>query len=556
MYKQRIAEFLLDSLAAMNVRHVFGLPGSAIEPLYNAMAPRARAGELVVVTARSEGAAAFMADAYSRETGRLGVVCATTGPGATNMLTAAATAFADRIPVLYITAQTPLAKFARNPLQESSDTGIDTVALFAHLSKLSTLVSDPNQFVQKLVIGIRRALSPPCGPVHLSIPVELFNAEIIAPRVPIEALSDMNPPRALDGAEPAFAAVEGAARLTIYVGDQVGGPAAAGLDRFARETGAQIVGSYAAKGWLDHHHPGFRGLIGFGGHDSAELALRESDIVLAVGATMRDLCTNGGSTALLSDRLVHVDEHSESHHWSFMARLRVLASPDVFVAELCRRALARRVFYLAGQTVFEQPRFAAGDGGDRLHPAALFTWLADHLPDDARVFPDAGNSWPWAAHYLSNRQPRGYFRIPATQGPMGWGIAASVATSLITRDPVVCIAGDGCMLLSSQELTVAVEHRRPLVIIVVNDSALGMVRHIQSLGGFDSVGTAIAAVDFAGMASAMGARGIVVSTLRELRALDLRSLFGGGQPTVIDVRIDERAIAPLGARLRSIRKAE
>ena len=545
-------DFLVDVLVDAGVTHVFGLPGGAVEPLFVALARHQRAGRLALVNARSESGAAFMADAYARETGRPGVVCATTGPGATNMLTAAATAMWDRVPVLFITGQTPMAKFGRGALQDSSDAGVDTVALFSAVTKSSTLVSSSEQLPQKLLTALQRAQAHPRGPVHLAIPTDILSGSVEATDYNRGVLGAPAAKEMAGDLQQVFRFLEGAHRLAVVVGDQAG-PAAPALHGFCAATGASLLASYSAKGWVRHRHPSFRGLLGYGGHDSAERALAESDAILAIGLEMREMDTAAWNRSLLSDRLVCVHVHPELVQGAYMARDVVIADPARFAGELRERALARRQRYEHPGTPFAPARNPPDpDRPGPVRPSALFTWLSDRLPDRARIFPDAGNSWAWAVHYLDIESALGHFRLPPSQGPMGWGVAAAAGTALLTDDPVLLIAGDGCMLHSSQEITVAVQRRRPLVVFVVNDAELGMVRHIQMLGGHEPSGTAGIPVDFAAMARAMGASGISIDSERELLDIDMRALLACDGPIVVDVRIDRDEIAPIGARVRAL----
>jgi acetolactate synthase-1/2/3 large subunit len=172
------ASLIVSYLEALGVEYVFGVPGGAIEPLYNALAVSARRGGPRPVLARHEAGAAFMADGYARETGRLGVCCATSGPGATNLLTGVACAFDNSVPLLAITGQPSLPLFGKRALQESACTGVNTVGMLQHCTRYNTLVSHVDQLENKLVSALMRASQPPHGPVHLSIPVDLLRSQV------------------------------------------------------------------------------------------------------------------------------------------------------------------------------------------------------------------------------------------------------------------------------------------------------------------------------------------------------------------------------------------
>jgi len=165
-----MGDLLVAYLNQLGVEYVFGVPGGAIEPLYNALARSERQGGVRAVVARHETGAAFMADGYARNTGKLGVCCSTTGPGATNMITGVASAYENNVPMLAITAQTAISTFGKGAIQDSSCTGINTVGLYQHCTRYNTLISHPAQFEHKLSAAIMSAMGSPAGPAHISVP--------------------------------------------------------------------------------------------------------------------------------------------------------------------------------------------------------------------------------------------------------------------------------------------------------------------------------------------------------------------------------------------------
>ncbi|MCK4690724.1 MAG: thiamine pyrophosphate-binding protein, partial [Desulfuromonadales bacterium] len=172
-----LADLLVEQLEQIGVEYIFGVPGGAIEPLYNAMARSSRKGGLRPIVARHESGAAFMADGYARETGKLGVCCSTTGPGATNLITGVASAYTDHIPLLVITAQTRLPDFSMGAFQESSADVTDILGMFEHCTRYNTIVTHADQLEKKLAAAFVTALQPPKGPAHLSVPVDLLRSD-------------------------------------------------------------------------------------------------------------------------------------------------------------------------------------------------------------------------------------------------------------------------------------------------------------------------------------------------------------------------------------------
>jgi acetolactate synthase-1/2/3 large subunit len=174
-----VAELIVGCLEQAGVEYVFGVPGGAVEPLYNALARSARRGGPRPVVARHEAGAAYMADGYARETGRLGVCVSTSGPGATNLLTGIACARGSSVPLLALTGQSSLPSFGKNALQDSSCAGVDIVSIFAHCTRYSSLVSHVDQAETKVVSAIMHALRKPHGPTHLSFPVDILRSRVL-----------------------------------------------------------------------------------------------------------------------------------------------------------------------------------------------------------------------------------------------------------------------------------------------------------------------------------------------------------------------------------------
>ena len=172
-----VADLLVAYLEQIGVEYVFGVPGGAIEPLYNALARSERRGGIRHILARHEAGAAFMADGYARETGNIGVCCSTSGPGATNLITGVAGAYDNNIPMLVITGQPALPAFGKHPLQESACTGVNVLGMFRHCTRYNSLISHPKQLEPKLIAALQRATRAPRGPVHLTVPVDVFRSK-------------------------------------------------------------------------------------------------------------------------------------------------------------------------------------------------------------------------------------------------------------------------------------------------------------------------------------------------------------------------------------------
>lgn len=581
------ADLLVAYLEQIGVEYVFGIPGGAIEPLYNALARSERRGGIRHVLARHESGAAFMADGYARETGKLGVCCSTSGPGATNLITGVACAYDNNVPMLVITGQPALPAFGKHPLQESSCTGIDVLGMFRHCTRYNSLLSHPKQLEQKLAAALQRATRSPRGPVHLSVPFDVFASPspVLTPSYDLQSL--LAPSQAVD--EQAIGMLkqmlDEAGKVVLLIGGWCGGAIGTVLE-FAAQRGAAIVATPDGKGLINPYHPLYRGVFGFGGHDSAEAVLRDEsvDLILAVGASMGEWNSGGWSDSLLNERLVHIDDSDDFLAMTPMARFHVRGNIGATFRRLLKpqpvnRSGDRRLAITSKDAQRWHPDAmvssldkAASDAVP-IKPQRLMHELGRIFPPETRFFADTGNSVAWATHYLHPADRRakgsqlgevrsvptqrigadGWLRVVMNFVPMGWAIGAAIGAAISApraNAPVVCITGDGSMLMNGQEVSVAVAHKLNVVFIVLNDSALGMVRHGQRLAGAEQIGCDIPPTDFTLLARALGANGHVVRSPQELLALDIAAICSHDGPTVLDVRIDAEEVPPMSVRMR------
>ncbi len=566
------ADLIVDYLNQLGIKFVFGVPGGAIEPLYNALSVSERFGGVKSVVSRHESGAAFMADGYARETGRIGVCCATTGPGATNLITGVSSAYADNIPLLVITAQTPLPKFGKRALQDSSCAAIDTVSIFNHCTKYSTLVSHHEQLETKLVSAIMSARNEPAGPVHVSIPSDVLRT-VAHKQANVEGRTLRGRYTLTDqGAmDQMVIELKSVSKVALFIGDGCK-DASEEIMRFAEMINSPFVTGPMGKRWVNEKHPLYRGVFGFGGHESAKKLLAdedgELDLVIAIGAALGELGTRGWAQELMNEKLIHVDSRVEHFTRSHMARLHVCGHlPTIFriINEKLNRA---QRYWNKEWEGLPQPEILNINGcatsllneemclstDNPIKPQRLFTHLSRELPLDTRVFVDAGNAWAWSIQYYQRPEHNGKFHLAMGLGAMAWAIGAVVGSAAGNNreHPHVCITGDGSYLMSAQEITVAHQLEIPVVYIVLNDSVLGMVMHGQRLGGAEQTGFELGTIDYAMMAQSMGLEGIVVNTVEELEAIDYERLFSKNSPSLIDVRIDREEAPPMADRVKGI----
>lgn len=596
-HELEVADLLIAYLNQLGIDYVFGIPGGAIEPLYNALARSERKAGPRAVIARHESGAAFMADGYFRNSGKLGVCCTTTGPGATNAITGVSVAYENDIPMLVITAQTPLSRFGKKAFQESTDTGIDTIGIFRHCTRYSTMISHIEQFETKLVTAVMTAFGARKGPVHLSIPLDILRcpAPVSAPSYNLAAL--IKTPSTCDiNAVHNFSKELLLSKNPVFIIGSGCSEAMGAILHTADLINAKIITTCDGKGLVSPYHPNFRGVIGFAGHRSAVNLLSDSnvDLITAIGTNLGEWCSNGwDKTTILNSRLIHIDPTEFNLTHSPMARLHVRGHL-LTVFEHTASILSKKIPQTTPPNIdtSSEPRATKSETSHQRSPQFEFDledpdsyyiastpikpqWLMGQLPQlfppNTKFLADTGNSFAWATHYLhpfeqrmgerrlkkrSNRESRRQSRSELFQAAvefssMGWAIGSAIGAAIVSqKEPIVAITGDGSWLMSGQEITTAVQEQLCIVYIILNDAALGMVKHGQRLAGAEPIGFELPPVDFCAMAQSVGADGYLISSPADLHALDVDAILAKRKPCVIDVRIDPEQTPPLGLRTR------
>jgi len=591
---QTVADLLVGYLEQCGIEYIFGVPGGAIEPLYNALARSRRRGGIRHILARHETGAAFMADGYARETGKIGVCCATSGPGATNLITGVACAYDNNIPLLAITGQPALPSFGKNPLQESSCTGINTLAMFRHCTRYNSLVSHPLQMEAKLISALQSAIRAP-GPSHLTVPVDVFRSPSPhqVSRYDLHSLLAAASLVDDDAVETLRKMLFEADNVVLLIGSGCG-EAIGTILQFAALKGTPFVTTPDGKGLVNPQHALFCGVFGFAGHASARAALSDKsvDLILAIGTSMGEWNSGGWCETLLNERLVHIDESEEHLSHTPMARLhvrgRILSVFNRLVEQLYdqnktghlkhyQRLAPREPEGVEGNP--QQMLAAPGkyrSNATPITPQRLMRELGRRFPPTTRFLADAGNSVAWAVHYLhpdidrrfgerrigggarkislgQRKSTGGWLRVTVDFAPMGWAIGGAIGTAAANPSvPVVCITGDGSLLMNGQEISAAAAEKLQVIFVVLNDQALGMVKHGQRLAGAEPIAYELPQVDFCKLAAAMGIPGHVIRSPQELDNLDFNALLQRRGPTLLDVRIDPDEVPPMLLRIKTL----
>jgi acetolactate synthase I/II/III large subunit len=538
------ADAILRSLEAEGVDVVFGVPGGAILPLYDAIA---RGTTIRHVLARHEQGAGHMAQGYARASGRVGVAVATSGPGATNLVTPIADAWMDSTPLVCVTGQVRTHLIGTDAFQECDITGI-TLPVVKH----SWLVQEVEELPEVIKAAFHVASTGRCGPVLVDVPRDVQEAELEL-RLPDQVdLPGWKPPRRGHPRQirDAAARIADAERPLLYVGGGIlNAHATDELLELAEVGSLPVVTTLMAKGSFPESHPLHFGWPGMHGPKWSNWAMNSCDVLVAVGARFDDRVTGKLASFAPGATVVHLDVDSAEIDKLRHADVPVVGPLKPVVAELARelgevsRPGATDPWLAQLEEWRERFPLRYGDDGEMLKPQPVLETLEELTADRDVVFTTGvGQHQMWAMQYLRCERPR-TFVTSGGLGTMGYGIPAAVGVKAARPEAtVVCVDGDGCFQMTCQELATSVLEDLPIVVVLVNNGALGMVRQWQDMffdERFSQVELTHHVPDYAALAEAYGARGFTVEREDDL-ADALAEALDSGRTAVVDCRVDPR----------------
>jgi acetolactate synthase I/II/III large subunit len=545
--RKRTADILVDTLAAAGVDVVFGLPGGSIAPVFDALVDRP---EIKVVTTRHDGNAVFSAAGYAQASGRIGVAIVTSGPGVLNCMNAIASAFTDGLPVLVLTGEAPRRGFGKNAIQEGSSYSLNVVGMTKHITKMSAEVTDGAAAASMLREAISTAMNGKRGPVVLSLPLDILGQQTSSTRSGARTTTHFE----IDTAAVAHAAraLNANDKKLIFVGSGArAGRTPALLRQLAERLQAPVVTTPKGKGIFPEDHPLSLGVFGMGGHPSARSYVRQGvDTVLVIGSSLNEVATEGWSQDLAARRcLIHVDIDGTRIGRVYPADVPVAAPADLFLETLLPRidagapAQPHRIEYADDPRGLEQTE----DG--KISPVRVLWELQRIVPSDTIYTTDSGNNLFFAIHYLKVTEPDSFMSMLGL-GSMGVGLPAAIGAQLAHPERrVVSVIGDGGLLMCAGELSVAAQHRLPIVVLVLNDMRYNMVEHGNRNVYGRTAPYPTGPIDVAELARGCGAQAVVVERPGQLESLSLSNLRG---PLVIDARIAAKTKLPPNGRFETI----
>ncbi|MGQ0568577.1 MAG: biosynthetic-type acetolactate synthase large subunit [Armatimonadota bacterium] len=530
------AQVLMEALRREGVEIIFGHPGGASLPIYDAIYD---AEGIRHILCRHEQVAAHAAVGYARASGRVGVCTATSGPGATNLITGLTDAMLDSVAVVAVTGQVPRPVIGNDAFQEADVTGI-TMPITKH----NTLVMEPGGIPRAVHEAFYLAQTGRPGPVLVDIPRDV-SQEMVEPEFP-DDISIPGYKVVLDGSPNQIAAaaeaLASAQRPMIYAGGGViTSDAGAELTALVDRTGIPAALTLMGKGAMDEHHPKCLGMLGMHGSAFANWAMQDADVILAVGVRFDDRVTGRLKDFAPKARFIHIDIDPAEIGKNKPAHIPIVGDAKRVLAALVAQAQAPQIdawWRQIDQWRAAQP-FRYRQGDDRIS-AQYVCDLIDRLTEGrAIVTTDVGQHQMWMAQWYKPRGPR-CFITSGGLGAMGFGFPAAMGAKFARPDrQVIAVVGDGGFMMTMQDLITSVEHGQSLPIIILNNSALGMVRQWQTFFYRGRLSSSILRnPDFARLADVFGARGIRVERPEQVEPALREALATEGRPCVVDVICD------------------
>ena len=532
------AEIIINTLIEQGTTDVFGYPGGQVINIYDALYKNSdRINH--ILTAHEQGAA-NAADGYSRATGKVGVCIATSGPGATNLVTGIATAMLDSIPMVAITGNVPCSLIGKDSFQEIDITGI-TLPITKH-----------NYFVNKiedLADSIREAFqiakSGRPGPVLVDVPKDVqvavydYEPQPIVEKIPLPKADE-------ESIDEAVALINESKRPYIYIG---GGAAGLGMGKeiieFAKKIDACIGCTFMGLSAVPDGCDRFLGMQGMHGHFASSVAQKHADLIIGVGVRFSDRATGNTAKFAKQTKIIQLDPDFAEINKNVNVDLGIIADVrDSFlrIAEKCQASKKpeweKQVEELKVKEE-EIAKKAAKMAGDRMTPKMIFDVInANKLPRTI-ITTDVGQHQMWAAQYAKFDTTR-RFVSSGGLGTMGFGLGAAMGAMVATGDPTILITGDGSFGMNLNELATAVSYNIPVVIVLMNNGVLGMVRQWQNLFFQKRFSQTVLdrKTDFVKLAEAFGAIGMRATNIEEFESAFKKALTAGG-PVLIDTLVDK-----------------
>jgi len=536
------AKVVVELLEKHGVEVAFGIPGGVLLPLYNEFVD----AKFRHILARHEQCAGHMADGYARVSKKPGVCIATSGPGATNLVTGIATAFMDSSPVIALTGQVATGVLGADAFQEA-----DSFGIMMPITKHNFKITDPKQLPKTMARAFKIATSGRYGPVHIDLPVDILTSDI--PEKDLDKEATMPAPRRnLNQLLDAVKLLESAERPAILVGGgAIWSNAGPEILRLADILKTPIVTTLMGKGVVPDTHPLVLGVVGMHGKQGANYVLHNCDTLLAIGTRFSDRVTGKVSEFAKNTKIIHVDIDASEIGKNVKGHIGLVGDAwtvtNALISGLQARSIKDSEWKRRIKDIKKACTCDIDFSGEPIKPQKVIRDLSKYLPDDAIVATEVGQNQMWMAHFFEMSGTR-QFITSGGLGTMGFGFPASIGAKVAKPDKVVVdVAGDGSLQMVSHEFATAVQENIPVAVCLMNNGWLGMVKQWQKLFYEKRymASTLGRVPDFVKLAQSYGADAVRVEKASELKEAIGRATRSD-VPFLLDVIIDpEEDILPM-----------
>lgn len=549
MTKLSGAEIVIACLKEQGVDTVFGYPGGAILNIYDALYKHS--DEIHHVLTSHEQGAAHAADGYARASGKVGVCLATSGPGATNLVTGIASAYMDSSPVVAITCNVANPILGKDSFQE-----IDIAGISMPITKYNFIVKDVKELAGVLRRAFRIARSGRPGPVLVDITKDVTAAETEYEPKSI-AVASMQELPAAEKLTEAISLLRAAKKPCIMAGGgAILSEAAPALKRFAHKLDAPVCCTLMGQGAFDQNDRLYTGMVGMHGTKTSNYTVSDCDLLVVVGARFSDRVAGSPKQFAAKAKILQIDVDEAEVNKNIHVAAALIGDAGQILSCLAESLEQQHHREWLSEISRRKEQFPL-QVGEGLTGPRVIRELDALTPDDAIIVTEVGQHQMWAAQHYSYRNPR-TFLTSGGLGTMGFGLGAAIgAQSAMPERVVVNVAGDGCFRMNMNELATVAREELPLIELIVNNHALGMVRQWQTLFYEKRYSSTVLRdhVDYCKIAEAMGIRAYCVTNVEELRAA-LSEAVASRKPAVLDVRIDSDEkvfpMCPPGADLKEV----
>ncbi|WP_421078059.1 acetolactate synthase large subunit [Methanothermococcus sp. Ax23] len=557
------AEAMIKALEAEKVDILFGYPGGALLPFYDALYD----SDFIHILTRHEQAAAHAADGYARASGKVGVCIGTSGPGATNLVTGVATAYADSSPVVALTGQVPTKLIGNDAFQE-----IDALGLFMPIVKHNFQIRRTEEIPETFRAAFEIAKTGRPGPVHIDLPKDVQEMELDLAKYPIPSKINLvgykpttiGHPRQIKKAANLISTAE---KPVIIAGGGVNiANATHELMKFAELTNIPVCTTLMGKGSFPGEHPLALGMVGMHGTKAANYCVSESDVLIAIGCRFSDRITGDIKSFAPHAKIIHIDIDPAEIGKNVKVEVPIVGDAKIVLKDLMIHLLKTNIEsnekWMEYVTSLKKSSIPKMDYDDTpIKPQRIVKELMDVINDlnlnkNSIITTDVGQNQMWMAHYFKSCAPRSFLSSGGL-GTMGFGFPAAIGAKIAKPDSkVICVSGDGGFMMNCQELGTIADYQIPVVICLFDNRTLGMVYQWQNLyyGKRQCSVNFGDTPDFVKLAESFGIKALRISKPGEIKEA-LREAIVSDEPYLLDFIIDPAealSMVPPGGKLTNI----